>query len=43
MQYYKLTPGGISWAPCEYEAGKKEINLYDLIAGEMVLIGIGIY
>ncbi len=43
MQYYKLTPGGCSWEPCKYEAGKKQINLYDLRSGQMVLIGIGIY
>lgn len=43
MNYYKLTLGGTSWQLCKYEAGKKQINLYDFISGKMVLIGIGLY
>lgn len=45
MEYFKIQYVGNvqKWVKCDFDPTKRQINLYDLINGQMIFKGIGLY
>jgi hypothetical protein len=43
MKYFKLNPGATQWIETEKDEKARQIDLFDLVDGEMIFKGIGQY